>query len=82
MTKDENAHPSVRCACGTILYGCAPDRMGEVVDVRCSKCGSAIRFRRTLTRWTASSVYSRRRSQASATRTRPPAGARTDRDSS
>lgn len=81
MTKDGNAHPSVRCGCGTILYGCAPDRMGEVVDVRCSKCGSAIRFRRTLTRWTASSVYSRRRSQ-SATGARLPAGARPDRDSS
>ncbi|HEY6147938.1 MAG TPA: hypothetical protein VIZ69_09575 [Thermoanaerobaculia bacterium] len=49
--KDGNAHPSLRCECGAILYGCVPDRPGETANVRCARCGRGIRFQRTLAGW-------------------------------
>ena len=49
---DGNAHPSSRCECGAIVYGCVPDRPGEVVNVRCARCGRGLRFQRTLAGWT------------------------------
>jgi uncharacterized C2H2 Zn-finger protein len=50
--KDSNAHPTMRCECGAILYGCVPDRPGEKANVRCARCGRGIRFQRTLSGWT------------------------------
>ena len=80
---DGNAHPSLKCECGAIVYGCVPDRPGEVASVRCARCGRGIRFQRTLAGWTSRPLpWKRKRDGGEAAPARPVSpGKPTGRDS-